>query len=142
MRRGLGQVTVGAFLILLMTLSTRWDNILGPSYYPRHDLLEWTFTGAAFYLYGTYLFARRAARPMLVRGLFAQLGLFVTALVTWLVYHANSVTPMVQDWDRDVEVMAFHEQLAIPAFIALVAAPLIVLLALRMDRYEQRTLVS
>lgn len=132
MRKGLGMVAWVAFVILILAMTTQCDSPLGPSYVPRHDLLELVFLGGALYIFATYLVARAVSHRMLVRALFVQVGLFTATVAAWWIYHVRYGTPpMVQDWDSYVRVTPFHEQLALPAFIGLLAGPAIIAVALR-----------
>jgi hypothetical protein len=136
-RRGLGSVTFVAFVIL--TFGMTWNyNSFGSDYTPSHHLREWTFFAAATYLFITYRFARVAERPRLVRAILAQGVVLATSLAVFVGYHIHHVQPPRDEWG--FLVMPYHEQLAIPAFLALVLAPLIVLLALRMERADVRPL--
>ena len=134
------------FALLVLAMVSLWDvNVFGVSYTPRHNLLAWTFTGAALYLFTTFLFARQAPVRMLLRALYVELGLFAGGLVTWLVYHQHHALrqqPMVSDWDGYVRVTPFHEQLALPAFVGLVLAPCVIGVAWLVERGKPRTLVS
>lgn len=111
------------------------------TYVPRHDLLQWTFLAAATYLFVTYRFARGADRSRLVSALLAQGMLLFAALAVFLAYHVHHAAgpqPEVLFWDSYVRVTPFHEQLAVPGFVGLVLAPLILLVALRAERAAVR----
>ena len=98
-------------------------------------------TTCATYLFVTYRFARGADRERLVRAILVEGAVLFSALAAFLpyhVHHAGGPQPEVFWWDTPVPVTPFHEQLAIPGFVGLVLAPLILLVALRAQRAAVR----
>ena len=139
MRKGTGTMAWVAWIFVMLTMFTRCDNILGPTYEPRHHLLELALAGATLYIFVAYQIARAASHRALVRTLFAAVGLFTVTIFVWLVYHARHGQPrMVQDWDSYVSVTPFHEQLAVPVFAGLVGG--IAVLAIGLHRAPRPTL--
>jgi hypothetical protein len=125
-RRGLGRITFCAFLLLTIGMSANYDLSM---YMPRHHLLQWTFFVAVAYLVITYWVVRVADHARLIRVILVQGVLLVTSLAVFVAYHMQhdaSSLPDSYDW-------SFHTQLAIPAFLALVLAPWIAVMALRTE---------
>lgn len=132
MRKGVGTIAWVAWAFLMLAMTARCGNPLGPAYTPHH--YELVVFGATLYILAAYLVARVASPRALARAMAGAVALLVIAAGVWCIYHAGyGAPPLVQDWDSLVAVTPFHVQLAVPAFVGLAGGTLVLAIALRVQ---------
>lgn len=101
------------------------------AYFPRHHLLEVACVAAVAYLVATWAIASRASARTRARVLVAELAVAVTGATAYVIYHRSHEPPSIFVWDAMERVTAYHQQLAVPALIALFGAPVMLIVAAR-----------